>query len=65
MVPYGVDYEIPPANEDEEYTHSAATTEQMDEEIEADTNVSAPQVTVSTPQGTPLTEERGLSGYRW
>ena len=54
MVPYGVDYQIPQADED---THYAATTEQMDEEIEANTDVSAPQQTVQTPQRTPPIEQ--------
>ena len=38
MVPYGVEYQIPQAD-DEEDTHSAAIIEQMDEEVEVDADV--------------------------
>lgn len=39
IVSYGVDYVIPPADEEED-THSAATTEQVDEEIEVEADAS-------------------------
>ena len=49
MVPYGVDYEIAQADEEEEDTHSADTIEQMDQEIEVDADVSVPQDTTQSP----------------
>ena len=51
MMPFGEDYIIP----DDSDTHSAATTEQMDDEIEAETNASPPMV--SSPPPT-VTDER-------
>jgi hypothetical protein len=57
MVPYVVDYEIPQADEDDGETHSAATTEQMDEEIEVDADVSMPQDTTQSCRRTTLSEE--------
>ena len=57
IIPFGVEYVIPRDNEDEEDTHSAATTEQMDEEIEVDADVSMPHETVQTPQLARLSEE--------
>jgi hypothetical protein len=45
MVPYGVDYEIPQADEDdEEDTHFTTIIEQMDEEIKVDADVSMPKI---------------------
>ena len=47
IVPYGEEYTIPSDGED---THSAATTEQMDEEIKAEANASPPLVSSKKPQ---------------
>ena len=49
IVPYGVDYEIPQADEDDAETHSAATTEQVDEEIEVEEDASLHQVLSRKP----------------
>ena len=57
MVLYGVDYEIPQADEDDEDIHYAAITKRMDEEIEVDTDVSMLQATTQSPQRTLLIEE--------
>ena len=52
----GVEYHIPQADGEED-THSAATIEQMDEEIEVDADVSMPQEIAQTPQRASLNEE--------
>src|SRR3954471_24039586 len=48
LVPFGEDYEIP--NGSDEENHSAASSEQIDEEIEVDAIPSAPQVSSPMPQ---------------
>jgi hypothetical protein len=50
IVPFGVEYVIPPADEDDEDTHSSATIEQMDEEIEIEADASLHQVSSRKPQ---------------
>nr|XP_020174680.1 bromo and FHA domain-containing protein DDB_G0267958-like [Aegilops tauschii subsp. strangulata] len=57
IVPYGVDYQIPWADEDDEENHSAATTEQVDEEIKVEEDSSLHQVSSRNPSQVPLTEE--------
>ena len=55
LVPFGKDYEIP--NESDEEDPSAASTEQLDEEIEVDNIPSTPLVSSPMPQFT--TEKAG------
>ena len=50
LVPYGEDYEIP--DESAEEDPSAASMEQMDEEVEVDVITSPPQVSSPMPQFT-------------
>ena len=56
LIPFGEDYEIP--DESDEENPSAASTKQMDEEIEVDTITSTPLVSSPMPQFT--TEEAGV-----
>src|SRR3954471_22042341 len=48
LVPFGEDYEIPSGSNEE--TQSAASSEQIDEEIEVDTIPSTPMVSSPMPQ---------------
>src|SRR4051812_23590443 len=56
LVPFGEDYEIPSGSDEE--TQSAASSEQIDEEIEVDAIPSIPVVSSSMPQFTA--EEAGV-----
>ena len=56
LVPYGEEYQIPEESAEED--PSAASTEQMDEEIEDDVITSTPQVSSPMPQFT--VEEAGV-----
>ena len=56
IVPFGEEYRIPEEFAEEE--PSSASTEQMDEEIEADVITSTPQISSPTPQFTA--EEAGV-----
>ena len=56
LVPFGEDYVIP--NESDEETPSAASTEQLDEEIEVDEIPSTPVISSPMPQFTA--EEAGV-----
>ena len=51
--------EIPQTDEEEEDTHSAATTEKMDEEIEVDADVSMHHEIIQTPPQESMGEENG------
>ena len=63
VLPFGVEYVIPPADEEEreKETHSAATTETVDEEIKVKAHASLDQVSSRKPQSIPMTEETDAS----
>ena len=56
LVPFGEDYVIPSGSDEE--NHSAASTEQLDEEIEVDAIPSTPVISSPMPQFTA--EEAGV-----
>ena len=56
LVPFGEDYEIPSGSDEE--NHSAASSEQIDEEIEVDKIPSTPVISSPMPQFTA--EEAGV-----
>ena len=56
IVPYGEDYKIPSGSDEE--NHSAASSEQIDEEIEVDAIPSTPVISSPMPQFTA--EEAGV-----